>query len=62
MRSIRDAMLGAIQPDLIIKVNDIEGNKKKKDKVFNEIKNTLLNRYTIFADTTKDEILLQYKR
>lgn len=61
MDSLRDALLSSIKPDVLIRVNDIDGNKKKFGKLFDELKKTLSAKYTIYADTVKAEIYIQYK-
>jgi len=62
MNSLRDILLNSINPDVIVKVCDVEGNEKKKLKLFNDLRNFLAPRYKIFADTEKHEIYIQYKK
>jgi len=61
MDNLRDALLSNMKPDVLIKVGDIEGNKKKFERLFNELKKTLVSKYTIYADSVKAEIYVQYK-
>jgi len=61
MDNLRDALLNNMRPDVIIKIGDVEGNKKKFEKLFNELKKALISKYTIYADSVKAEIYVQYK-
>lgn len=60
MNSLKNALLKSVETDVVVRIYNIEGNKKKFDKVFKEIRQTLSGRYTIFADTEKNEIFVQY--
>ena len=61
MDSIKDALLSSFEPDVVVKVNDVEGNERKKAALFQLIRTTLASRYKIVVDIEKDEIYVQYK-
>lgn len=62
MTTLRDALLSNLTPDAVIDIKDVEGNSRKLDKMYEEIRNLLAARYTVVADKVGNRIYVQYKR
>ena len=60
MNTIRDALLSSFEPDAIVIIRGIDLNQKKKDKLFDEVRDTLIPKYKILADKVNDKIYIQY--